>query len=118
MARKIYIYRPDHPDANERGFVEVVDGYVSERQALHSPFMVDRYMEGVVAQDGTDIGSRRKRREYMKMNGLADADDFKGTWERAAKDREKVFAGEHDHAARREALGRALYQLENARGRR
>jgi len=60
------------------------------------------------AHDGTVIDSKRKHREYMKRHGLTTADDFKGTWDAAAKRREAVFTGKHDREARREAVARAL----------
>jgi hypothetical protein len=44
----------------------------------------------------------------MKRHGLTTADDFKGTWDAAAKRREAVFTGKHDREARREAVARAL----------
>jgi hypothetical protein len=69
------------------------------------------FMDGVAATDGTDIGSKRKRREYMKINGLADADDYTQEWKTAAKERAAIRSGEHDRKARKEAVERALYQL-------
>jgi predicted nucleic acid-binding Zn ribbon protein len=53
----------------------------------------DRYYDGLRATDGTDISSRSKHREYMRRNGLTTADDFKGTWEKAAKEREAYRQG-------------------------
>ncbi|HEX4385755.1 MAG TPA: hypothetical protein VH083_22505 [Myxococcales bacterium] len=47
-----------------------------EHEARSAPIMVDRFMEGSVAQDGTDIGSRRKRKDYLKATGATDASDF------------------------------------------
>lgn len=78
--------------------------------ALHAPVMVDRFYENVRATDGTDIGSRRKHRDYMRAHNLTTADDFKGTWEKAASEREAIRAGQHDKRERREAIERALYQ--------
>ena len=64
---------------------------------------------GVRATDGTDISSRTKRREWMKQNNLADADDFKGVWERAEKERAHYYQGTHDRRELRETVGRAMY---------
>jgi hypothetical protein len=72
---------------------------------------------GVRATDGTDISSKRKRREWMKQNNLADADDFKGTWEKAEKERAKYYQGTHDTREIRETVGRALYESRKARKR-
>jgi len=63
--------------------------------------------------DGTIIDSKRKHREYMKRHNLATVDDFKGTWDRKAQEREAVFTGRHDKQQRREAVMRAM---EKARG--
>lgn len=60
------------------------------------------------APDGTVIDSKKKHREYMKRNNLATMDDFKGTWDAAAKRRADVFEGRHDRDARREAVARAM----------
>ena len=87
------------------------DEYTPPPSALSAPVMVDRFMEGVCTTEGIDIGSRRKRREYMKTNNLADADDFKGVWKKAQEDRLRRRAGDFDHHERREAIGRALHEL-------
>jgi hypothetical protein len=42
--------------------------------------MVDRFMEGSVATDGTDIGSRRKREEYKRREGVTDKSDYGPGW--------------------------------------
>jgi hypothetical protein len=73
------------------------------------PVMTDLYMDGVAATDGTDIGSRVKRRRYMKEHNLADADDFKNEWAAKAKDREEGFPSQDK--ARREAVDRAFYDV-------
>lgn len=111
--RRRYVYRTN-PETGEVHSYEVGENYVpegSERQ----PVFTDRYMEGARATDGTDIGNRWKRREYMRRNNLADADDFKGIWAKAAREREAVFTGQHDKAERREAVARALYAAEQRR---
>lgn len=45
----------------------------------------DRSYDGLTATDGTDISTRSKHREYMKLNGLTTMDDFKDTWTRELK---------------------------------
>lgn len=78
------------------------------------PVVTDRHYEGVRATDGTDIGSRAKRREYMHRHGLADADDFKGQWAKTAQARK---AGT-PLAEIRDTVGRIAWeQKEKARGR-
>lgn len=59
-----------------RGSINLNEAPPLPQEAKNAPIMIDRFMEGHVAQDGTDIGSRRKRRDYMKETGAADASDF------------------------------------------
>lgn len=67
--------------------------------------MTDRYMEGMRATDGTDIGNRTRRRDYMKALGVADSSDFSPEFK--AKARASV---ERDKAkARREYIARTVY---------
>jgi hypothetical protein len=86
----------------------------TDAPTAHAP-VTDLYMDGVRATDGTDIGSRAKRREYMQRNNLADADDFKSTWEHAAKERERERREGPKDPARREALVRAMNNPQTAR---
>ena len=70
------------------------------------------------ASDGTPVNTRKRHRDYCRQNNLGLADDYKQTWAKAAEERAKAFtpgAG-YDRAARREAIGRAIYELEK-RGR-
>ena len=116
MGRK-YVYRPGHPMASERGFVDVEDlGWEPIALAKHAAVMVDWFYENTKATDGTDIGSRRKHREYMKAHGLTTADDFKETWKQAAAEREKMSRGDFDHKDRRETIGRAIYERSKRHG--
>lgn len=73
------------------------------------PVFTDRYMEGTRSPvDGSDIGSRSKRREHMRVHGLADAADFKGEWGKAAERREGIRSGRVDKHERREQIARAM----------
>lgn len=107
MTRRTYAYRKN-PETGQVESYEVGADYVPAE--ARPPVYTDRYMEGVRATDGTDIGSRAKRAEYMRRHNLADADDFKGTWARAATEREAFYSGKHDTQARREAIARALHE--------
>jgi hypothetical protein len=78
----------------------------------------DRHYENMQATDGTDISSRSKHREYMKRNGLTTADDFKGEWAKAAKNRADYYQGKGGGAVSRDDVGRAIHQLESAPRRR
>lgn len=76
---------------------------------------VDRNYENLDLQDGTVVNSRRQHREYMKARGLTLADDYKGAWARAAEARQEIRQGTNDSRARRDAIGRAVYDLDKKR---
>lgn len=84
--RRRFLYR-----ANAEGVVEAVEVSSDyQRHEERQPLYTDRYMEGTVSPvDGSDIGSRAKRREHMRAHGLVDADDFKGEWDKKAAERER-----------------------------
>jgi len=78
--------------------------------------VTDLYMDGTRATDGTDIGSRRKRRDYMRQNGLADASDYAGVWARAEQDRARFLSGGGDGTRRlEETIGRAMHEQDRGR---
>ena len=62
--------------------------------ALNNALAGDRHYEGLAASDGTLINSRTKHREYMKRNGLTIAEDYRGEWKGAAKERDQRFGGQ------------------------
>lgn len=89
------------------------DEYVrpESTDALHAPVMVDRYMEGTVAPDGSDIGNRTRRKQWMAATGSADYGDFKEHRKRAQAEREARQRGEFKKdPALREFIGRELYK--------
>lgn len=73
----------------------------------------DRHYDGLQASDGTDISSRSKQRDYMKLNNLTTADDFKTTWADAREKRERLFK-EGGTFSKRD-IERAITQLQNRR---
>lgn len=93
--RRRYVHRPGHPKANDCGMVNVLelgDDAPQDQGRSGNAFMIDRFMEGARSPvDGSDIGSRAKRKEHMKAHGLVDADDYKGQWEKQAKERADFF---------------------------
>lgn len=115
MSRQVYLYRPEHPRANERGFVNAAE--VDDMTPIDGlvPVFTDRYMEGQRAPDGTPIDTRQRRKNWMRATGSADFDDFTETRAKAAKKREQVFTTGGDHKERREQIGRALYQARKGR---
>lgn len=76
----------------------------------------DSHYDGLRATDGTDIGSRRKHREYMRIHGLTTADDFKDTWAKEERKREAFDRGDIQMPGLRDTIGRAMYEREK-RGR-
>ena len=111
--RRRFVYRTN-PDTGQVESFEVGADYQSVQD--RAPLFTDRYMEGHRAQDGTDIGSRTKRRDYMRANNLADYSDFEGVRAQAAKERAAFYdpTAKHDTQSRREAIARAM---ESRRGR-
>lgn len=103
MARTRYRWNVEENRLEEIG----ADYHIPVRGQIN----VDRQYENLGLQDGTVVNSRRQHREYMKQKGVTLADDFKGTWAKAAEERKKIASGDFDHKARREAVGRAAYQL-------
>lgn len=97
--RRRYVHRPGHPKANDCGMVAVDDLHADEapleQERSGNTFMIDRYMEGTSSPvDGSDIGSRTKRREHMKIHNLVDAGDYTQEWAKKAEQRERFQRGE------------------------
>lgn len=91
MPRATYYYRPKHPKADAHGFVDSRDLDEVPQVPQHVPIVTDLYMDGHVAVDGTDIGSRRKRQEYMRETGSLDASDFsRGYFQKEKQQRERA----------------------------
>ncbi|HYF00699.1 MAG TPA: hypothetical protein VEJ18_17390 [Planctomycetota bacterium] len=107
MSRIVLVYRPKHPRANERGFVDVRDlGDDFEETPGRVPVVTDRHYEGIRATDGTDIGSRKKRRAWMKRHGYADTSDYSDSWrEKRARSAELA-----ETKALRETVARIVYR--------
>jgi hypothetical protein len=104
---KRYVYKPNHPRANERGFVDYAFIGSDSEEARNAPIMLDRFYENTTATDGTDIGSRKKHRDYMRRMGVTHSSDFSSKWyENLRKDRER-----RDKEERREAVARATYEV-------
>jgi hypothetical protein len=86
-------------DESQQKLVRYED-YVPPSRALDAPIITDRHYEGARATDGTDIGSRRKHQEYMKLNGLAPANDFSPSY----YDRVRKEKAAEEKRERREAV--------------
>jgi hypothetical protein len=88
------------------------DEYRPPARALDAPIMAGRFYENQATLDGDDIGSRSRYKEYLRTHGVTHASDYREHYVRKTKEREKVFSGDFDHRARRDAIGRAMYQVE------
>lgn len=93
MTRRRYAYTMGGRPLPEP--VEVSEDYHGgdERQ----PVFTDRHHEGNRAPDGTDIGSRSKRRAWMQATGSADASDFSPQhYQRVQAERARPAPGLHE----------------------
>lgn len=115
MTRKRYIYTQGGMPLPEP--IEVGEDWRNPGHGASLKSEEEIYGSLSQATDGTRLDTRRRHREYMKQNNLTIADDFKGTWEKAAEYRERMAQGDFDHHNRREAIARAAYQVEK-KGRR
>ena len=108
MARKKWVYV-------EGVAHEVTPDYVQPSAERNYDGLL--YNDRLYQDDGDKrYTSRATHREYMKANDLAMHSDFTGVWAGAQKQREAVFKGQDPH--RRREVERAIYELQNGRGRR
>lgn len=71
--------------------IEVSEDWTNAEQ--RAPHLTEGVVYGNdVAQDGTNISTRRRRQEYMERNGLADVGDFTNHWARMKKEREEYHS--------------------------
>lgn len=111
MTRRRFIYRK-----NEAGEIESFEVGQDWTDAPRSTGDLLKFQfDNLQATDGTDISSKTKHTRYMKQNGLTLADDFKGEWSKAAADRAAFLKGQQVDKSRREAIGRAEYELSKRR---
>jgi hypothetical protein len=110
MPRTRFVFRPGHPKASPNGFVPVEElgDWDQPKQAKHADIMMDRHYENQKLVDGTDVGSRRKFKEYLHKTGYTTMDDFKDTWKKNAA--ERMQGASVDRKERREQIGRAIYE--------
>jgi hypothetical protein len=113
MTRRRYIY-----DSVKQELVEVTPDYEAPQRNAHTSdglLWNDRSYDGLRATDGTDISSRSKHREYMRVNGLTTMDDFKQSFADAQQRKaEYVTQGKHG-AVKREHIERAIHEIQSRR---
>jgi hypothetical protein len=85
-----------------------IEEFVPRYEARNAPIIADRAHEGTISPvDGSDIGSRRKRREHMKKHDLIDATDISPRY----REQEAKFQERQDDRKRREAMVQAARKL-------
>lgn len=110
-----YVCRPGHPKASKWGFVDVNDIGPEPELATNAPIMAGRFYENIAMTDGTDVGSRKKYREYLKRTGSTPASDFKDHWAKAEAQRNSYQTDGAEHRERRETIGRAWHETRQKR---
>jgi hypothetical protein len=115
--RRTYVHRPGHPRANDLGMVAVDElGEEGPRQdgRNDTAIMSGRFYENLQSPiDGSDIGSRRRYHEHMKLHGVAPTSDFKEHWRKAERER----TNPRDDGRRAETIARVWHNLENGKRR-
>lgn len=102
-----YSRDPKRPTCIHGGDAVVMDRMLSVVPAmsgLANALAGDRHYDGLRATDGTDISTRTKHRQYMRERGLTTADDFKGTWAQADKERKALRDGTFRDKELRESI--------------
>ncbi len=84
-----------------------------QNDALANALAGDRHYDTIMAPDGvTRLDTRSKHQEYMRRHNLTIADDFKGEWAAAAKQRAERLQGAGDSRARKQILDREFTKRE------
>lgn len=105
MTRRSYWVNPETGELEELS----ADAEVTPRVEL----MLGGHYEGLKATDGTRIDSRKKHADYMRINGVGLASDFKKTIATAPSQRAAA-----EKVARRETVARVTHHIENGTRRR
>lgn len=106
MTRRRYIQ-----DRHTGELIEVTSDYQAPMRNDAGALWGDRHYDGARATDGTDISTRSKHREYMRMNNVTTVDDFKDTWAKAREQRERLYT--QGGTFSRRDVERAIHQLQN-----
>ena len=107
MTRRRFVQRREPP----YDLIEITDDYQPEVRADSGALWGDRSYDGLRAPDGTDISTRSKHREYMRLNNVTTVDDFKDTWAKAREQRERLYT--QGGTFSRRDVERAISQLQN-----
>ena len=109
MAKKRYIQSKVPP----YDLIEVTEDFSAPVRLDTGALWGDRHYDGMRATDGTDISTRTKHREYMRVNGLTTSDDFKDSWAKAQEQRDQYRQSGGTFSKR--DVERAIHQLQNRR---
>ena len=94
-------------DTEQKRLVPIAE-YRQPERAVDAPILSGRFYEGTKTFEGEDIGSRAKYEAYCRRNGVTNAGDFSEKWYADVKATQKREAKK----SRREAIARALYQMD------
>lgn len=89
-----------------QGKLVPAEDYQPPSMAVDAPVLAGRFYENTVATDGTDIGSRKKHREYMRVNGVTAASDYSAEY----RERVKRSAERASEMHLNDVVGRAVYE--------
>ena len=106
MTRRRYIQ-----DRHTGELIEVTSDYQAPLRNDAGALWGDRHYDGARASDGSDISTRSKHREYMRLNNVTTVDDFKDTWAKAREQRERLYT--QGGTFSRRDVERAIHQLQN-----
>lgn len=98
-------------DRHTGELIEVTSDYQAPMRNDAGALWGDRHYDGARATDGTDISTRSKHREYMRLNNVTTVDDFKDTWAKAREQRERLYT--QGGTFSRRDVERAIHQLQN-----
>ena len=94
--------------------VEITTDRAPDRLAGDAALWGDRGYDGMRTQDGADISSRTKHRQYLKETGLVTHDDYKGYFEKKGAERDAYHLGQQG-SVKRADIERAIYEVQNRR---
>lgn len=93
--------------------VEVTPDYAPppDRSKTDSALWGDRGYVNLPPEQGEQVDSRTKHREYMRRHGLTTMDDFADEWQRAEKARDDYRTSGKGGAVTKDDIARAIWKL-------
>lgn len=92
-------YTEGTPEAEEawEAKVKMMSGHGARADYM---VMGDGHYDGLRANDGSDISSRTKHREFKRRTGLVDFDDYKETFAKQQEARDAYHSGQRGSVSR------------------